>query len=158
MAGVGRAEEQEQHLNGELPPEPEDKDGAAGLGAEDGAKKKRKKKKKGRAGPAGRGRAGPRPCADGLGGVEGPRAGTPGSGRGRGRTWVAQGSRRAGAGRRRGPWQRCGLRGILAVPGGCCCRSFGAGDVLPAPVRAREVTASLTLFYSPRERGVRLLL
>ncbi|RMC03417.1 hypothetical protein DUI87_20614 [Hirundo rustica rustica] len=52
MAGVGRAEEREQHLNGELPPEPEDMDGAAGLGAEDGAKKKRKKKKKGRAGPA----------------------------------------------------------------------------------------------------------
>ncbi|NWT59071.1 MAP2 aminopeptidase, partial [Erythrocercus mccallii] len=53
MAGVGRAEEREQHLNGELPPGPEDRDGAAGLGAEDGAKKKRKKKKKGRAGPAG---------------------------------------------------------------------------------------------------------
>nr|XP_054486937.1 methionine aminopeptidase 2 isoform X3 [Agelaius phoeniceus] len=53
MAGVGRAEEREQHLNGELPPEPEDRDGAAGLGADDGAKKKRKKKKKGRAGPAG---------------------------------------------------------------------------------------------------------
>lgn len=73
MAGVGRAEEREQHLNGELPPEPEDRDGAAGLGAEDGAKKKRKKKKKGRAGPAGRGRAAPRPCADGLSGVRGLR-------------------------------------------------------------------------------------
>ncbi|CAN8211226.1 unnamed protein product [Coccothraustes coccothraustes] len=53
MAGVGRAEERERHLNGELPAEPEDRDGVAGLGAEDGAKKKRKKKKKGRAGPAG---------------------------------------------------------------------------------------------------------
>ncbi|KAJ7410810.1 Methionine aminopeptidase 2 [Pitangus sulphuratus] len=53
MAGVGRAEEPEQHLNGELPPEPADRDGAAGPGAEDGAKKKRKKKKKGKAGPAG---------------------------------------------------------------------------------------------------------
>lgn len=57
MAGVGQADgEAEKHLNGELPPEPEDRDGAAGPGAEDGAKKKRKKKKKGKAGPAGRGR------------------------------------------------------------------------------------------------------
>ncbi|NWU97691.1 MAP2 aminopeptidase, partial [Upupa epops] len=45
---------EEKQLNGELPPEPDDKEsGAAGLGAEDGAKKKRKKKKKGKAGPAG---------------------------------------------------------------------------------------------------------
>lgn len=57
MAGVGQADgEAEKHLNGELPPEPEDRDGAAGPGAEDGAKKKRKKKKKGKVGPAGRGR------------------------------------------------------------------------------------------------------
>lgn len=54
MAGVGQADgEAEKHLNGELPPEPEDRDGAAGPGAEDGAKKKRKKKKKGKVGPAG---------------------------------------------------------------------------------------------------------
>ncbi|OXB76916.1 UNVERIFIED_CONTAM: hypothetical protein H355_002387 [Colinus virginianus] len=52
MAGVGEADE---HLNGELPPEHEDRDGAAGPGAEDGAKKKRKKKKKGKVGPAGTG-------------------------------------------------------------------------------------------------------
>lgn len=72
MAGVGQAgsaaAEVEQHLNGELPPEPEDKDGAeggaAGHGAEDGTKKKRKKKKKGKAGPAGRGRAAPGPSSD----------------------------------------------------------------------------------------------
>uniref|UniRef100_A0A8C9FI03 Methionine aminopeptidase 2 n=1 Tax=Pavo cristatus TaxID=9049 RepID=A0A8C9FI03_PAVCR len=57
MAGVGQTDgEAEKHLNGELPPEPEDRDGAAGPGAEDGAKKKRKKKKKGKVGPAGRGR------------------------------------------------------------------------------------------------------
>lgn len=84
MAGVGQAgsaaAEAEKHLNGELPPEPEDKDGAeggaAGLGAEDGAKKKRKKKKKGKAGPAGRGRAAPRqdPQLTGRrGGLRGPR-------------------------------------------------------------------------------------
>lgn len=72
MAGVGSAgsaaAEAEKHLNGELLPDPEDKDGAeggaAGLGAEDGAKKKRKKKKKGKAGPAGRSRAAPGLSAD----------------------------------------------------------------------------------------------
>ncbi|OXB59846.1 hypothetical protein ASZ78_012400 [Callipepla squamata] len=56
MAGVGQAGgEADEHLNGELPPEHEDRDGAAGPGAEDGAKKKRKKKKKGKVGPAGTG-------------------------------------------------------------------------------------------------------
>lgn len=65
MAAAGRAAEAEQHLNGELPPEHDDKEGAeggaAGLGADDGARKKRKKKKKGRAGPAGTGGAEPSP-------------------------------------------------------------------------------------------------
>lgn len=87
MAGVGQAgsaaAEAEKHLNGELPLEPEDKEGAeggaAGLGAEDGAKKKRKKKKKGKAGPAGRHRAAPRrypsPLTGRRGGLRRPRPG-----------------------------------------------------------------------------------
>lgn len=109
MAGVGQAGsaagEAEKHLNGELPPEPEDKDGAeggaAGLGAEDGAKKKRKKKKKGKAGPAGRGRAAPRrdpPLTGRRGGLRGLRPGRSGLVRGSGRLWVAKGSCRAGCG------------------------------------------------------------
>lgn len=36
------------------------------------------------------------------------------------------------------------------MPGGCCCPSVGPGDVLPAPVCAREATASLALSYGPR--------
>lgn len=70
---------------------------------------------------------------------------------------MAPGSRHAVAGRRRGrcpgPWRRCGLKGRLG--GGWRCPEDAAAvpwgwGVLPAPLCARESTASLTLSYAPR--------
>lgn len=50
--------EEEKHLNGEVLLDPEEREGAAGPGAEEGAKKKRKKKKKSKGAAAGRSWAG----------------------------------------------------------------------------------------------------
>lgn len=54
--GVSPAEEN-QHLNGELLLDPDEREGAVGLGTDEGAKKKRKKKKKGKGAGSGTGRA-----------------------------------------------------------------------------------------------------
>ncbi|KAJ6656310.1 hypothetical protein lerEdw1_003813 [Lerista edwardsae] len=55
MAGVEQAgsPQEEKHLNGELLLDPEEREGAAGPGADEGAKKKRRKKKKSRGAGAG---------------------------------------------------------------------------------------------------------
>ncbi|KAL8221702.1 UNVERIFIED_CONTAM: hypothetical protein K2H54_074387, partial [Gekko kuhli] len=56
MAGVeegGSPAEENQHLNGELLLDPEEREGAVGPGTDEGTKKKRKKKKKGKGAGAG---------------------------------------------------------------------------------------------------------
>lgn len=158
MAAAGRAAEAEQHLNGELPPEHDDKEGAeggaAGLGADDGARKKRKKKKKGRAGPAGTGGAEPSPgrrprTGQGPGGPRGAGPGGAGGSPGAvpaGRRLAMVGrlgaSRplylaKAGRGRGRG-WGCASRRGVLAGDSKECGRCGGCGGEVPFVHGAQE--------------------
>lgn len=111
MAGVEQAgsPQEEKHLNGELLLEPEEREGAAGPGTDEGAKKKRRKKKKSRGAGAGA-----------SGGAGASRGGREGSGA------VAGSSGGGGVWLRRRPGGRCGARPPAVVRRGWLGRVVGA--------------------------------